>query len=339
VWSDVQNAEKFRIKNEVNMNRLRSIWVLAVVALFLALLSCSKKGTGNGDDGNSPYMILDLSVKSTTDSSVTLTWTATGDDKDVGTATRYDIRYYHSWLNWATWDSAIQVTGEPAPHPAGQTDTMLVRGLMKDSTYYFALMAFDEAGNSSGISNCVGATCFMNVVVTFPDSNLEKVIRTLISKPSGDIYRSDLMGLVFLDGNSKSIISLSGVEYCTNLTEIFMSDNSVSNLGPIASLTKLSQIQFHHNSISNIAPLAGLVNLEKIFLSSNSISDISSLSGLTKLHILHLSDNDISDLSPLVANSGLAAGDTVYLAGNSLSGQAINTDIPTLEGRGVTVLH
>jgi hypothetical protein len=257
----------------------------------------------------------------------------------VGTATRYDIRYYHNWLNWATWDSAAQVTGEPVPHPAGQTDTMVVRGLMKDSTYYFALMAFDEANNSSGISNCASAICFTDVVVTFTDSNLETVIRTLISKPTGDIHRSDLMGLVLLDGNNKSIVSLSGVEYCTNLNEIFMSDNSVSDLGPIANLTKLRQIQFFNNSISNIAPLAGLVDLERIILSSNSISNISSLSSLTNLHILHLSDNNISDLSPLVANSGLAAGDTVYLVGNPLSQQAINTDIPALEGRGVTVLH
>jgi hypothetical protein len=324
------------------MNRLRSIWMITVVAMVLSLtlLSCSKKGTGKGeDDGNSPYMILDLRVKATTDSTVTLMWTATGDDKDVGTATRYDIRYYRNWLNWATWDSATQVSGEPAPHAAGQTDTMVVRGLMKDSTYYFALMAFDEASNSSGISNCASAVCFTNIVVTFPDSNLEKVIRILISKPTGDIHRSDLMGLNLLDGNNKSIISLSGVEYCTNLNEIFMSDNSVSDLGPIANLTKLRQIQFFNNSISNIAPLAGLVSLERIILSSNTISNISSLSGLTNLHILHLSDNNISDLSPLVANSGLAAGDTVNLAGNPLSQQAINTDIPTLEGRSVMVLH
>jgi len=54
---------------------------------------------------------------------------------------------------------------------------------------------------------------------------------------------------------------------------------------------------------------------------------------------LLLSDNNISDLSPLVANSGLAAGDTVNLVGNPLSQQAINSDIPALEGRGVTVLH
>lgn len=324
------------------MKSLRSIWTITVVSLVLSLtfLSCSKKGTGNdADDGNAPYMILDLSVKATTDSTVTLTWTATGDDKNVGTATRYDIRYYRNWLNYATWDSATQVTGEPTPHPAGQTDTMLVRGLMKDSTYYFALMAFDEAGNSSGISNCASATCFTNVVVTFPDSNLETVIRTLISKLTGDIRRSDLVGLALLDANNKNIVTLSGVEYCINLIEIFMSDNSVSDLGPIANLTKLRQIQFFNNSISNIGPVAGLVNLEGIILSSNSISDISSLSGLTNLHMLLLSDNDISDLSPLVANSGLAAGDTVNLVGNPLSQQAINSDIPALEGRGVTVLH
>jgi hypothetical protein len=40
-----------------------------------------------------------------------------------------------------------------------------------------------------------------------------------------------------------------------------------------------------------------------------------------------------------VSNTGLAAGDTVYLQGNPLSGQSIDSYIPILEGRGVTVLR
>lgn len=324
------------------MKRVFVSWTFIIVAfaLTIGLMSCSKKGSGDdGDDGNSPYMILDLRVDGVTDSSVNLKWTATGDDKDVGRATSYDMRYFHTWISTANWDSATQVTGEPAPSTAGQTDSITLTGLKKDSTYYFAVIAYDEAGNSSGISNGAFATCFTDFIVTFPDSHLEGAIRTLISKPTGDIHRSDLIALSFLDANNAQIDSLPGLEYCTNLTQIFLNSNSVSDLGPIAGLIKLLDVQFAGNEIVNIAPLAGLVNVQRFNLAGNSISDISALSGLTALHIMSLDNNSISDISPLVANTGIGMNDTLYLTGNPLSPDSENSYIPTLESRGVTVIH
>ncbi len=324
------------------MNRLHGIWILIIPVIILSslIISCSKSSTGKDeDDGNTPYVILDLNVKAFDDSTVTLSWTATGDDANVGTASQYDIRYYSNWINHANWDSATQVTGESKPHPAGQTDTMMVHGLKKDSTYYFAVQACDEANNCSGPSNCVSATCFTDMVVTFPDTNLESVIRTQISKPSGDIYRSDLMAILQINANSRGIANLSGLEYCMGLIEILMADDSVSDLGPVANLIKLRSLQLFNNDISSITPIAGLVNLEKVILGFNSISDISALSGLTKLHELRLDYNNIADIAPLAANAGIAAGDSVYLNGNPLSQQSVDSLIPTLEARGVTVWH
>jgi Leucine-rich repeat (LRR) protein len=323
------------------MNRVFGSWALIIVAfvLTIGLMSCSKKGSGNEKDENSPYMILDLRVDGVSDSSVSLKWTATGDDKDVGAATTYDLRYYHTWLSPANWDSAKQVTGEPTPSTAGQTDSITVYGLKKDSTYYFGLIAYDEAGNSSGMSNCTFATCFTDIVVTFADSNLEAVIRAAISKPTGDIHRTDLEPLSFLDANGLEIDSLRGLEYCTNLVQVFMNFNSVSDLEPIAGLNKLLDVQFAGNDIANLSPMAGLVNIQRLNLAGNSISDISALSGLINLHLMSLDNNNISDLSPLVANNGIVASDTIYVSGNPLSQESINTYIPTLESRGVTVIH
>ena len=323
------------------MKRAFGSWalVIATFVLTVGLMSCSKKGGVDEDDGNSPYMIIDLRVDGVTDSSVSLKWTATGDDKDEGAATTYDLRYYHTWLSTANWDSATQVTGEPAPSNAGQTDSMTVTGLKMDSTYFFALIAYDEAGNSSGISNGAFATCFNDIVVTFADSNLEAVIRATISKPTGDIHRSDLEALTFLDANDLEIDSLRGLEYCTNLVQVFLNFNSVSDLGPIAGLIKLLDVQFAGNDIVDISPLAGLLNMQRFNLAGNSISNISALSGLTALHIMSLDNNNISDLSPLVANGGIGTDDTIYVTNNPLSPESINTYIPNLESRGVTVIH
>jgi hypothetical protein len=319
---------------------VRKHWIVAVLALgLLGVLSCSKKSSGgdDGDDGNTPYNILDLRVSSVTDSSVTLIWTATGDDADQGTASSYDIRYWHAWITEANWDSAFQVGYEPHPSPAGQKDSMCVTGLKKDSTYYFALQACDEATNCAP-SGCVMGVCFTDVVVTFADSHLDSVVRVLISKPTGSILRSDLMGHDFLDANQAGIASLNGIELWTTLTAILLAGNSVTDLSPLANLVSLRGLGLTGNGIVNIAPLSGLVNIELLHLRANAVSDISALAGLTKLHQLDISDNDITNLAPLVANSGLASGDTVYAGQNPLSQQSLTVDVPALQARGVTIL-
>ena len=91
------------------------------------------------------------------DSSVTLLWTASGDDGNVGTATSYQIRYRTVGIaatdtaSW--WGSATNVPGVPVPHPAGTTDSMVVRGLTPLTTYYFLIRVADEVPNWSGYSN------------------------------------------------------------------------------------------------------------------------------------------------------------------------------------------
>lgn len=58
------------------------------------------------------------------------------------------------------------------------------------------------------------------MVVNFPDTNLEAVIREAIGKPEGDIYQSDLEGLTKFSAEYKGIANLSGLEYCTNLVRL-----------------------------------------------------------------------------------------------------------------------
>lgn len=317
------------------LNRLTVVFIGSLI-----MLSCSKNSsTDNEDDENTPYMVLDLTAAAVTDSSVTLTWTATGDDADQGTATSYDLRYYRFPITPAIWDSAIQVTGEPSPKPAGETDSMTVYGLLEDSTYYFALNVGDEAGNWSGISNCVMATCFENRVVEFPDSNLEAVIRAAISKPAGDITRLDLMGLGFIDANEHNIADLTGLEYCINLTVIFMSWNHVSDLEPISHLRHLTEVQFVVNDISSLPDLTNWTAMQRIFLSGNDLTDIAPLQDLPAIHHMYLGNNQISDLSPLAANPGLAEGDSIWVDNNPLSDESLNIYIPAMETRGVYVYH
>jgi hypothetical protein len=315
--------------------------VSVILLIALALFSCAKKGGGgdDADDGNNPYNILDLRVVSVSDTGVVLTWTATGDDADVGTCANYDVRYFHNWITYANWDSTTQVLGEPKPRVAGSADSIEVRGLKKDSTYYFAVMACDEADNCCNTSNCVMAMCFVDHPVSFPDANLEAAIRENIHKPTGPLMQSDLTAVVFLDANSRGIADLTGIEQCKKLQVAFLSGNEISDLAPLSTLKELFAMQVVGNNITNVSALANMDQFTILYLDVNPLTDISGLATMSGLHLLWLRQCGLTDLAPLVANLDLADNDTVGVTENPLSQTAISEQIPALEARGVTVLR
>ncbi len=109
-------------------------------------------------DTTAPSAVSDLAAGNPTETSLTLTWTAAGDDGSTGTASTYDIRYSTSSITESNWDAATQVTGEPAPAVAGTSQSMTVSGLSTGTTYYFAIKTADETPNWSAISNIASGT-------------------------------------------------------------------------------------------------------------------------------------------------------------------------------------
>ena len=80
--------------------------------------------------------------------SVTLQWTAPGDDGNIGTATTYDIAFStDSVLLVNNFAAANHLVSPPTPEIAGTIQTTVVTGLEENVRYYFALKAVDEAGN------------------------------------------------------------------------------------------------------------------------------------------------------------------------------------------------
>ncbi len=79
-------------------------------------------------------------------SAASLTWTAPGDDGNVGTATEYDLRISDVPITEGNWDSCVQIEGEPVPSVAGTQESY---------EFYFAIKTVDEAGNWSLLSNVV----------------------------------------------------------------------------------------------------------------------------------------------------------------------------------------
>src|SRR5256712_622872 len=105
-----------------------------------------------GPDTTPPARTTDLRGTGTGYDYAVLTWTAPGDDGNVGTATTYSVRYSTTGpltdSNFLT-GTAVPV---PAPHPAGSKETLNVTGLAQGTTYWFGLRTADEVPNWSSVS-------------------------------------------------------------------------------------------------------------------------------------------------------------------------------------------
>ncbi len=130
------------------------------------------KTTASAPDVIRPAAIANVQITGTTETTLSLSWTATGDDSLTGTATSYDIRYATSPITAANWSSATTVSNEPAPTAAGTNQTFTVTGLTRQTTYYVAIKAIDDAGNPSALSNVPSATT--------PDQTAPAAVRDLV---------------------------------------------------------------------------------------------------------------------------------------------------------------
>ncbi|HKB08799.1 MAG TPA: choice-of-anchor D domain-containing protein, partial [Candidatus Polarisedimenticolia bacterium] len=100
-----------------------------------------------------PGPILDLSAGDPTSNSIVLSWSATGDDGDVGKASFYDLRYATAAIDEAGFADATPVPNAPPPGPSGGAERFEVGGLSPDTVYFFAIKAGDEWGNVGPLSN------------------------------------------------------------------------------------------------------------------------------------------------------------------------------------------
>ncbi|MBS6025882.1 MAG: leucine-rich repeat domain-containing protein, partial [Paeniclostridium sordellii] len=155
-------------------------------------------------------------------------------------------------------------------------------------------------------------------LVEIPDNNLKAELNKKIGQADGlPIYSSQLEQIRGkLTIVKKDIQSLEGIQYCTNIQELDLRNNNISDLSPLGSLTNLQYLNLDNNKLSNIGPLGSLTNLNALYLGNNKINDISPLSSLTNLNTLGLGNNKLDDISSL---SSLSKLKTLYLQSNIIS--------------------
>jgi len=83
----------------------------------------------------------------------TLYWTAPHDNAGPppvgGPATSYDLRYSMCAAGLFVWGTATSAAGLPTPGTPNSTDSYSLVGLSANTTYSWAIIAYDEVGNPS----------------------------------------------------------------------------------------------------------------------------------------------------------------------------------------------
>lgn len=175
-------------------------------------------------DNTAPAAITNLVATAGNPSStkINLSWTAVGDDWNIGTATSYVIKFSSNVINSSNFESATSINNWMSPYSAWSNESYQVWNLLPNSTYYFAIKVLDEFGNISGISNTASFTTSWELPT--------------ISTISSTSHQNNSVWNITINGNNLinwSIIRFTNSNNTFNLSSTYVSDNQIQGTIPV----------------------------------------------------------------------------------------------------------
>lgn len=249
---------------EIIFNFNRNVRNIVLYANFTMTDDSQKQGgilADSGVDLISPSAINDLGSTGIAERSITLSWTAPGDDGDDGLASSYEIRYSQNNITDANWESASIFSGAPMPEMAGTLQSVEVGNLAVNTGYYFAIKTTDDSGNTSDISN----------IVYDVTTGLNQAERLLIDSSGGQASGFNVIGINLSNlGPSQSISikkikpSWSGISSIYRLASISIGGSNVwsgwASSGTELELNNPLDLNFLSGEYPLIFRFSGVVN-------------------------------------------------------------------------------
>lgn len=202
-------------------------------------------------------------------------------------------------IDWYQWEQNVQNPAKVILFSGNdQVDPKI--GFIAPGIYKFSLTV--KSGSLCSEPDEVNVEVNTNPFKSFEDPNLEIIVRMALARRVEELTESTLSNLDSLKfiPTPNRISSLKGIERCSNLADIEMGLQDLSDISPLMTLNKIKRLSLDQNyRIFNIAPLSGLTELEWLNLSENRITDIFPLKNLVNLKYLNLSSNRIVDISVL----------------------------------------
>ena len=193
--------------------------------------------------------------------------------------------------SWYTTDD-ITYTAEITPTTNGQVTLNVDAGVVMDAA---------NNPNTAAIAQTVTVEIPSSIpdpATWMPDANLRSAIRNALGLATDATFtQAQLQQLTELWASQNGISDITGLKYATGLTTLSLWGNSISDLTPLSGLTGLTDLRLRRNQIVDVTPLQNLTNLTRLRLGRNpGITDFSPLSGL-KANLVDY-DVDIPDPDP-----------------------------------------
>ena len=114
--------------------------------------------------------------------------------------------------------------------------------------------------------------CISTPPAILPAQAVETIIRDGVNKPKGKITQKDyetIRRLHLLDKEIGNLKAMPIFQYASNLEDLNLYDNRISDLTPISKLSKLSWLNLGRNQIKDLSPLESLLRLKKLYIYEN----------------------------------------------------------------------
>lgn len=155
---------------------------------------------------NVPAAVTNLLIPFSSDTTITLAWTATGDDSLRGRPLEYEVRASEAPITTlAEFDAATLRRVVAATVDAGGTEHLVFTGLATGHTYWFALRARDAQGETSRLSNTVAGTTSVD-----PLASVRGVAVRTLTQPSRAPVTFVWRGRAGATGQTLSVYDVSG---------------------------------------------------------------------------------------------------------------------------------
>lgn len=123
------------------------------------------------------------------------------------------------------------------------------------------------------------------------------------SNDDGKLTEGEAAAIETLTIDSLSLGALKGLENCTGLKELTVTDSQVQDLSFLSGMSNLTELHLSGNNIQDLSALSSLTSLETLDLSGNAtLTDLSKLSGLSNLKTLNVSGTAVADVSKVPAS-------------------------------------
>ena len=139
--------------------------------------------------------------------------------------------------------------------------------------------------------------------VKIPDPQLEVSLREALKlSPGTPITKDAMLRLTVFKAEQREITDLTGLQFATNMTRLFLGGNKISDLTPLSEMRKLRSLSLWENridSVLDLSPLSNLTEVTVLDITASRIEDLTPLTNLTELRWLSLGATGIEDISPL----------------------------------------